>query len=81
MSGTRFKIREIWDLQGRGGLLATGLLSGEGISKETVLKDRSGARVVVLGFELHAPQGMHTLILERESAAHLRAGDVLEKVG
>lgn len=81
-SDVRFEVEEVFDLEGRGGLLVTGrLVEGHVGGGTTLRNESSGTDVHVTGVEFPTPrqrdEGRTTLIVDRASADTLTTGSVL----
>jgi selenocysteine-specific translation elongation factor len=84
MTAVRFTVDRVFDLKGRGGILALGQLMAGVVDDGMALKIEGTDQVIqVLGVEFHSPipkeEGMvmETLVIERTDPMPVRAGTVL----
>ena len=85
MNEARFVVCDVFDLAGRGGLLARGVLE-QGVVKigDTLREVETGQHIRVIGMEFHTSPSLgehsYTLVLERASDLQLQPGSTLEAV-
>lgn len=85
MSEARFVVRDVFDLEGREGLIAPGHLQSGTIEVGDAMREvETGRSTCVVGIEFHGSTSLGedscTLVLERRGSFEIHPGSVLEAI-
>jgi hypothetical protein len=86
MTASNFRVDEVFDLRGRGGLVVVGTyFDGEPIGTPELLDEQTGHRIRVLGVDFPIPRTLRTgqtiLIVDRQDGEYATAGRIWTTAG